>query len=244
RALLLWDIDHTLIENGGVSKQNYQLAFRLLTGRDPVVRAQTDGRTDVGIMEALLAANDVPLDRYTNDEQVAALEQAGSENAGLLAARGRALPGALEALRLLGRHRALIQSVLTGNIEANARAKLGAFGLDSWVDFTVGGYGETHSQRGMLIAVAQGRAAQRYGFDPATNVTVVLGDTVRDVEAGLFGGAKVIGIANGAQSTSELLQAGAHEALPGLADLTALTSVISRVSGIRVPVPSAHLLRS
>ena len=32
--LLLWDIDHTLIENHGVNKETYALAFKLLTGRE------------------------------------------------------------------------------------------------------------------------------------------------------------------------------------------------------------------
>ena len=31
--LVLWDIDHTLIENHGVNKEIYALAFELLTGR-------------------------------------------------------------------------------------------------------------------------------------------------------------------------------------------------------------------
>jgi phosphoglycolate phosphatase len=44
-ALLLWDVDHTLIENGGVSKENYALAFEILTGRAPEAQPQTDGRT-------------------------------------------------------------------------------------------------------------------------------------------------------------------------------------------------------
>ena len=29
--LVLWDIDHTLIENHGVNKETYALAFKLLT---------------------------------------------------------------------------------------------------------------------------------------------------------------------------------------------------------------------
>jgi phosphoglycolate phosphatase len=32
RILLLWDVDRTLIENGGVGKEIYAHAFRILTG--------------------------------------------------------------------------------------------------------------------------------------------------------------------------------------------------------------------
>jgi len=179
---------------------------------------------------------------YTDEARLAALELAGRENADLLATRGYALPGAADALRFLGQQPAVIQSVLTGNIEANARVKLAAFGLVPWIDFTVGGYGETYAERGMLVAVARRKAAQRYGFDPVKDVTIVIGDTVRDVEAGLFGGAKVIGVATGDQSPAELLRAGAHEALAGLSDLNALTAAISRVSGISVAPPTVQSL--
>jgi hypothetical protein len=56
-VLLLWDVDHTLIDNGGVSKANYALAFELLTGRPATVPAKTGGRTDVEIVESLLRDN-------------------------------------------------------------------------------------------------------------------------------------------------------------------------------------------
>jgi phosphoglycolate phosphatase len=56
-VLLLWDIDHTLIENGGVSKENYALTFEILTGRAPVAQPQTDGRTDLGIVASILTDN-------------------------------------------------------------------------------------------------------------------------------------------------------------------------------------------
>ncbi len=32
--LVLWDVDHTLIENAGVSKEIYSAAFAILTGQD------------------------------------------------------------------------------------------------------------------------------------------------------------------------------------------------------------------
>lgn len=33
--IVLWDIDHTLIENAGVSKEIYAAAFAALAGRAP-----------------------------------------------------------------------------------------------------------------------------------------------------------------------------------------------------------------
>ena len=62
-TLVLWDVDHTLIENGGVSKATYTLAFELLTGHAPSVRPTTDGRTDFQIMHELLSANSVDTEK-------------------------------------------------------------------------------------------------------------------------------------------------------------------------------------
>jgi hypothetical protein len=53
--LVLWDVDHTLIENHGVNKEIYAHAFELLTGRAAELPAQTDGRTEPEIMRTMLA---------------------------------------------------------------------------------------------------------------------------------------------------------------------------------------------
>jgi phosphoglycolate phosphatase len=239
RVLVLWDVDHTLIENGGVSKANYRRAFKLLTGRDPDVPPRTDGRTDVGIMQDLLSANGVALEQFPAAERLGALERAGRDNASEQAQRGYALAGASSVLRYLAARPEVVQSVLTGNIEANAVVKLAAFGLDKWIDFRVGGYGETYAERGRLVAVAQGKATEWHGFDPAREVTVVIGDTARDVAAGLFGGAKVVGVATGEATVDELRAAGAHDVLADLADTAAVVEAIGRVSEVRLSVPAS-----
>jgi phosphoglycolate phosphatase len=52
--LLLWDIDHTLIENNGVNKETYARAFEILAGRPAEYQASTDGRTEPEIMINML----------------------------------------------------------------------------------------------------------------------------------------------------------------------------------------------
>jgi hypothetical protein len=76
RTLLLWDIDHTLIENAGVSKENYALAFEILTGRAPARTARTDGRTDVVIMSDLLSLNEMrPFNEYELSEVIERIQR-------------------------------------------------------------------------------------------------------------------------------------------------------------------------
>jgi hypothetical protein len=60
--------------------------------------------------------------------QLAALVEAGRRNRDRLAERGRALPGAAACLERLAGDAGVIQSVLTGNVEPNARVKLEVFG--------------------------------------------------------------------------------------------------------------------
>jgi hypothetical protein len=63
--VVLWDVDHTLIENNGVNKETYAKAFELLTGRRAEHRAETDGRTEPEIMRNMLVAHGIePTDDY------------------------------------------------------------------------------------------------------------------------------------------------------------------------------------
>lgn len=217
RALVLWDIDHTLIENDGVSKAIYALAVELLIGHPTVTPPATEGRTDAAIMADLLSDNGCDPDRFPLRRIWEALTEAGRRNEAQLQARGQALRGAAECLRRLAADHHVIQSTLTGNIEANAHVKLRAFGLDPWIDFSVGGYGVL-PERPLLVPVAQHRAAARYDFDPHTDVTVLIGDTPTDVEAGLVGGARVLAVATGAYSPAQLWAAGADAVITDLTD--------------------------
>ena len=96
--LVLWDIDHTLIENHGVNKETYALAFKLLTGCEAEHRARTDGRTEPQIMRDMLVRHGITptADHVAGMPEV--LESATLANAGVLRERGHELPGARDML--------------------------------------------------------------------------------------------------------------------------------------------------
>ncbi len=238
-ALVLWDVDHTLIDNGGVSKENYALAFQLLTGRQPTAPARTGGRTDVLIMRTLLDDNGVLRGTFSEPDQLDALARAGRANRTRLQQRGRALPGARVALEVLGATAGVTQSVLTGNVEANAFVKLDAFGLAEPLDFSLGAFGHESSSRADLVPVAQRKAMERFQFRPDVDTTVLIGDTDRDVEAGMQGGAQVIGVATGGVPVADLLAAGAVYAVQDLTDLSGLLDGLAaaRDRGAVIPQP-------
>lgn len=216
-TLILWDIDHTLIENGGVSKETYALAFELLTGRVPSVRPTTDGRTDFQIMYELLSANSIDTDKYVEIAQFEdVLIEAMERNAAQLPQRGHILPGVIEALTFLSSMPTVIQSVLTGNIASNARTKLRAFDLDAWLDLDVGGFGSDDKVRSNLVDAARKRVSAKYGkmFDRSS--TILIGDTLFDVKAARDGGARILAVATGVYSSLQLVEAGADLVLDSL----------------------------
>jgi phosphoglycolate phosphatase len=228
-VLVLWDVDHTLVDTGGLAKEIFQLAFRLLTGRVATEPVVTGGRTDPVIMTDLLGRHG--LAPVSGDRLQEALSTALRSMLGELRERGRPMPGAAAALVALHHHPGLVQSVLTGNVRGNAVTKLATFGLADHLDFEAGAYGSDNSTRAKLVGVAQERAGARYGVNFGPDNTVLIGDTPRDVQAGLDGGAKVVAVATGESSADELRLAGAHAVLSSLEDTAALTKALRDVRG-------------
>src|SRR5262249_50738843 len=119
----------------------------------------------------------------------------------------------------------------SGNIRANAFAKLSAFGLDSYIDFDVGGYGSDDNVRAKLVDVARSRALAKYGIAFDSGTTVLVGDTVRDVRAGGDGDAYVVAVASGIDSADQLRAEGADAVFPDLRDTGAVVKLVRRLQG-------------
>jgi phosphoglycolate phosphatase-like HAD superfamily hydrolase len=229
--LVLWDVDHTLIENHGVNKETYAQAFQLLTGHPAEHPAQTEGRTEPEIMRNMLLRHGIKptADHIARMPEV--LEAATSSKATSLRQRGHELPGARDALAALHAIPGIIQSVLTGNIRPNALTKLSVFGLDGYLDFEVGGYGSDDDVRDNLVGVARERASAKYGVKFDKTTTVLIGDTPRDVLAGRNGGAYVVAVASGSDSVESLHSEGADVVLPDLRDTRAVVEAVTGFPG-------------
>jgi phosphoglycolate phosphatase len=226
--LVLWDVDYTLLDAGGTGRAVYRSVVRDLFGRDTEGVAPMGGRTERAIiLETLTLAGISDPARHV-DAFIAELTRRAPELRATVAARGRALPGAaaaLAAVAALGP--AVVQSVLTGNVPAMARAKLAAFGLDSHLDLDVGAYGDHHEVRAELVHLARSRACVAYGRDFGGQATVLVGDTPLDVAAALATGARAVGVATGGPTAAELAASGAHAVLPDLTDTHAVLSAIA-----------------
>jgi phosphoglycolate phosphatase-like HAD superfamily hydrolase len=223
--LVLWDIDHTLIETGGVGSEIYAAAFEKVTGKPLAELASVAGRTEPVIFRDTLALNDVD-DRdgmyaWFADEQAAGYRQRTAD----LRQRGRALPGAADALSALSGRQGVLQSIVTGNTRPASEAKLAAFGLDTWLDFDAAAYGTDSDVRADLVEIARQRAASRgWEFTPAT--TVIIGDTPADVAAARDGGARIVAVATGSYPQHDLAGSGADTVLPDLGDTAAFLAAL------------------
>ena len=218
--LVLWDIDGTLVDGAGQGRHAFDDAFRVVTGREPPARVEMAGRTDRLIAMAMLDGDGSSLTHMLEE-----LERALAAREPWMRAEGRALPGAAEALAALADREGTVQSLLTGNLAANAALKLGAFGLERWVDLEVGGYGsDPHEARSDLVAVARERAAAKYS--PAVD-TVLVGDTPLDVRAAHEAGARAVAVASGPYGVEELRETGADAVLADLEDTEAVVAAVT-----------------
>jgi phosphoglycolate phosphatase len=231
--LVLWDVDHTLINAGRAGWRVYQLAFGEMFGRDVPAAPSMAGRTDRAIALETLALAGVPHPPTRVDAFQRLLAQLAPGVADLVREHGRVLPGAAEAVSALAAAATgspgwdpLVQSVLTGNMRVMAQVKLGALGLDRDLDLRVGAYGDAHEIRADLVPLARANASAAYRADFSGTATVLVGDTPLDVEAAQVAGARAVAVASGEFSVADLTASGADAVLPDLTNTAAVLAAV------------------
>jgi phosphoglycolate phosphatase-like HAD superfamily hydrolase len=127
---------------------------------------------------------------------------------------------------LAGDHR-VVSTLLTGNIAANAAVKVAAFGLDQWLDLSLGAYGSDEADRNLLVPVALRRLASVRGVCLDPSDSWVIGDTPRDLECARVAGARCLLVATGRYSMKQLAALGADAVLADLADAPAVANLLT-----------------
>ena len=225
--LVLWDIDGTLVDTAGRGRDAFTEAFEVVVGHPPAGPVEMAGHTDHQIATAMLdkagvEEADVHLPRML-DELAAVLARKREE----IREYGHVKPGAREALAALSERAEVIQSLLTGNVEAGAAVKLAAFGLEEPLDLEVGGYGsDPHRSRSDLVRIARARTSDKYGVELPSTATVLVGDTPLDVRAAHEAEARSVAVASGPYGAAELLEAGADVVLEDLRDTGAVLDAL------------------
>jgi phosphoglycolate phosphatase-like HAD superfamily hydrolase len=85
---------------------------------------------------------------------------------------------------------------------------------------------EDDGHRPNLVRLARQRASSQLNLTVDQSTTIIVGDSLRDVEAGRMGGARVVAVATGRTDPDALQEAGAETVLANLADTQAVLRAV------------------
>ena len=213
----LFDIDGTLLASGGAGKAALELAFTEEFGVALGVQIPYSGRTDRAIARDLLRLHDVD-DTPENWQKLQAGYLARLPES-LKRHNGRVLPGILALLKELQGRDDVAIGLLTGNVRAGARVKLGHF--DLFEHFQFGGFGDLHFDRDDVAREALSDAKSHLGSKLSPERIWVIGDTPLDVRCARAIGAKVAAVATGIHTHEQLRECAPDLALHDLSDPSA-----------------------
>lgn len=214
----LFDIDGTLLVSGGAgSKAVYSTFTEDFAVQPADIPKGTSfcGRTDLGILTDMFGALTIEL---TDSTMVRFYQSYTARLKDELAKQDcDPLPKVREALCELtgaapppetGPARAeAVVTIMTGNCRKGAEIKLAAYGLDSYFDLDMGGYGDDFLLRNDL-ARATFLALQGRLDDLKPSEILVIGDTVADIECAHAIGADCLAVATGSFPLDVLAAAG------------------------------------
>jgi phosphoglycolate phosphatase-like HAD superfamily hydrolase len=217
-ALVLFDIDGTLLLSGGAGVRAMTIAFEQVFGvADAFAGIPVAGYTDTFLVSRALARANLPdtTEAHTSF-RTAYLELLPAEILKPGTGRKGLMPGVRELLDELSADPMMHSALLTGNYRAAAQMKLAHFGVGEY--FSWGAFGDDSPHRAELAQVALRRAEERTVPRLARDNAVVIGDTPHDVACARAIGARVIAVATGSSSIDELRASGADTVMATLAD--------------------------
>ena len=227
--VILWDIDGTLVEIGPTGASIFDVAVERVLGRHPGPHGvRMSGKTDPQIALEILVGSGLA-EAEANEHLPEVVRHLESELAALEAevrARGRVLPGVVDVLTALASEPSVHQSLVTGNLRANAAVKLDAFDLLPLVDLETGAYGSDDADRLRLVPIALGRADRLRGVDVDRARTWVVGDTPRDLACAREGGVRCLLVATGGTSREELAACAPDALLDDLTDTAGVVAIL------------------
>jgi len=230
-GVVLWDVDGTLVRTAGLGTLAFFEAFEVVFGRRPPDDAGVymAGKTDPQIAMELLHDLNVDDAEGVLPDILAALERALAGLADRIRDEGWVLPGVasvIDAIAARSAEASLVQTLLTGNLEPNARVKLQALGLGRGIEYEVGAYGSDAADRTALVPIALQRlAATGRVADPSR--CWVVGDTPRDFECARAGGVRCLLVATGTWAFDDLAALDADAVLPDMSDTDLVLSLLT-----------------
>lgn len=228
--LVLWDVDHTLVELRKLHYDLYATAFEMVFERPADSLPDMSGRTDRYSSTVIMREHGIEPSEDNLQRMWTGLLKALDRTAPDLSRIGHTTPGAGDAVAAVARLPHTYQSVLTGNIRPLAERKVTAFNLQEHLDLDVGGYGDDSVDRADLVASARRRLRDKHGIELSASRVVLIGDTPNDVAAAMGAGTRVIGVSTGPATPHDLRAAGATEVLEDLSNADAVVRSIELVT--------------
>jgi phosphoglycolate phosphatase len=226
--LVLFDIDKTLTQSVPAHKEAFRRAFVEVFGIDTTtdVVPHHTGMTTQQVVDETMRHHQVP-SKTIQTKMPAALGVIADTFLTLFKNEPiRVLLGVRETLQTHANHQIPL-GLLTGNLEAIARAKMTKAGLMDF--FVCGGFGEEGMDRADILRSMIKRARQTNIIQPTDKVFVV-GDTPHDIAAAKTVGVFSIGVATGKYSTAELKKTGGDWVLENLTNPQRLLKIINKTT--------------
>lgn len=217
----LFDIDGTLLASGGAGKAALEAAFTEEFGVALRHHIPYSGRTDRAIMRDLLRFHDVD-DSPDNTSRLMNAYLAKLPET-LNTHQGRVLPGILPLLDWLTSAGHFAIGLLTGNVRAGAKVKLGHFGI--YERFAFGGFGDRHFDRDDVAREAHAQIHEHLGRIVAGDKIWVIGDTPLDVKCARAIGAQAVAVATGQHTVAQLAESKPDVLLADLSDAEPLRNL-------------------
>jgi phosphoglycolate phosphatase len=217
-ALILFDIDGTLLLSGRAGLRAMTRAFKATFGIDRAFEGtHFGGRTDSFLVSYALQAAGLP-DTPEQHERfretylpllAEEIQHPGTGHKGLM-------PGARELLDALSVFPDAYLALLTGNYREAAAIKLTHFEIFDYFEW--GAFSDDSADRNALVPIARGRAETYDVPAAALERIIVIGDTPHDIACAKCAGARSVAVATGGYSMDDLRAAGADEVVADLSD--------------------------
>ena len=212
--LVLFDIDGTLLSAGNSGLTALETAAKdVLDIKDGLTGISVNGNTDRKVIAAMcrreerVFPNESDLERF----RLRYLEVLRKE----IATMGHLMPGVKRLVDTLAGNNNTRLGLVTGNFRSGAYVKLERFGLGQLFPF--GGFGDDiHQSRADLVKLAMERAVDYHKVAILPAMTIVIGDTVHDVNSCAPNRVRCLAVATGSTSVAELNEAGADLTLNDL----------------------------
>ena len=230
--VVLFDIDGTLIKTvrrGEYRGLIHEMLLDVFGTCGRINEVDFAGKTDLAIYREALECEGITPGQIR--ERLPLVEAATVEILNHLASTGevfRLCPGVRELLETISVDSRFLPTLLTGNVEKLAEAKLRVSGI--WHYFLVrGAFGSDDEERDHLPAIAAERINAHLGQALTPERFIIVGDTPRDISCARHFGARVLAIASGQHTVEQLAHLDPDALLADLSDTASVIRLLSQI---------------